>query len=189
MIETPKQPQLDPDATVVRPTIPRHVGAMQGPPQTGGRIIGGLRLVAPRIAAVFVFGVAASVTGDLLIRALGRALLSVPNGFSLLKVPDIFPYCIAPIVGCSAAFIAAFVVKKPGPRSIHLFLVVGLKFALLDGVIAILSLPSGTNAGSIVTLLLVIVYPLAVIPALLRFVPRPASDQAQALPVHALPAK
>jgi hypothetical protein len=38
-------------------------------------------------------------------------------------------------------------------------------------------MPSGTNAGSIITMIAVIFFPLLIIPALLRFVPRPAPYQ------------
>jgi hypothetical protein len=127
----------------------------------------------------------ASLAGALLIGALGKALLNVPSDFKQLEVPGIFPYAFAPVIGCSVAYAVAFVVKKPGPRSIHLFVTVGVKFALLDSLLAILDLPSSANAGSIATLLVVILYPLVIIPVLLRFVPRPNTAEMASVPATA----
>lgn len=167
--------------TVVRPL--HSDGALAASETSSrGRIAGGLRTAALPLATVFACAFAASLVGALAIRALGRALLSVPTNFEPLLVPHIFPYTFAPVVGCSVAFTVAFIVKKPGPRSLHLFLTVGAKFALIDALIAILSLPGSTSAGSIATLIAVILYPLLIIPALLRFVPRPGTADTRALP-------
>lgn len=161
---------------------PQGSGPQAGPEPRPGRIKAGLRQVAVRLGVVFVVGFAASIVGALAIRGLGRALLNVPNDFKPLMVPDIFPLTFAPIVGCTVGFIVAFVVKKPGPRSVHLFLTVGLKFILLDTAIAILSLPGSTSAGSIITMMLVIIFPLLILPVELRFVPRPGSNQTHSVP-------
>lgn len=160
--------------TVVRP-LHGHDTLAAGDTPSQGRIASGLRTAALPLAAVFACAFAASLAGALAIRALGRALLSVPANFEPLLVPHIFPYTFAPVIGCSVAFTVAFIVKKPGPRSLHLFLTVGAKFALIDALIAIISLPGSTGAGAIVTLIAVILYPLLIIPALLRFVPRPGA--------------
>jgi hypothetical protein len=168
-------------ATVVRPRAPEPE-QRPAPASRRDRIAYGLRVAGWRLPAVFVSGLAVSLAVGLGLGALGRAVLNVPSDFHQLKVPGIFPYAFPPIFGCTGGFIVAFIVKKPGRRSMHLFLTVGLKFALIDSLIAILGLPGSANAGSIVTLLAVILFPLLIMPALLRFVPRvgtPASEPAQ----------
>jgi len=160
-------------ATVVRPR-PSRDGSAPVDTSSRGRVAGGLREAALPLAAVFACAFLAAVAGALAIRTVGRAVLGVPDNFEPLLVPNIFPYAFAPVVGCSAAYIIFFIVKRPGPRSAHLFIAVGLKFILLDSLLAVLSLPNHTSLAAILTLLAVIAYPLLIIPALLRFVPRPA---------------
>jgi hypothetical protein len=155
-------------------------------PGSRGRIAQGLRRSALPLAAVAALGFVASIVGELGISGLGRAVLGVPSDFKALTAPDIFPYAFAPIVGCSLAFIAVFIVKKPGAHSAHLFLTVGLKFAVLDLLLALLAAGGSMSAGTIVTLVAVVLYPLLIIPALLRFVPRPGFDRIQPLAAAAV---
>lgn len=175
---TQTQTNKDVGATVVGPR-PSSVKGPQGTTSRRDRIVSGLRQAGVPLAAVFACGMVASLVCCLGIRELGRAILDVPHGFKPLAVPDIFPYTFAPIVGCSAAFVVAFIVKKPGPRSIHLFVTVGLKFAVLDGAIALLSLPGSTSAGSVITMVAIILFPLLIMPVQLRLIPRPGSTPLQ----------
>jgi hypothetical protein len=157
--------------TVVR-IRPQQQPAAVAEPGRRQQIAARVRRSGLPLVRTLVGGVVISLLGELAIGRFSHAVLGVSDSFKMLTPPDVVPVAFGPVVGCSVVFALVFMLKRPTARSKHLLVTAGIKFALLNGLIAFLTLSGPASAATIATVLVAVTYPILYIPALLRFVPR-----------------
>jgi putative flippase GtrA len=124
--------------------------------------------VAPRALGVtLIVGLIVALIVNLALRWLGQQLLDVPKG----APPNggLIPATVFPVVGnCFGCFMSW---RMPTRRSLRTFLGVGGFMTLVGVAISLAMVPSGANAGTLVTTAAIAVAPvLVIIPALLYLV-------------------
>jgi hypothetical protein len=124
------------------------------------------------LAATLVLGVLASVALGFGLRALGRALLDVPDALPALAAATLIPATVFPILGNCFGFYMSFY-RKPSHHSMSVFLAIGATMTLVGIAISATKLPATANAGSVTTTIAVSLAPaILIIPALLQLIRR-----------------
>ncbi|MCA1682973.1 MAG: hypothetical protein LC685_03120 [Actinobacteria bacterium] len=124
--------------------------------------------VAPRALGItLVLGLIVALAVNLALRWAGQQFLDVPPGAPPNK--GLIPATILPVVGnCFGCFMSW---RMPSRKSMRTFLGVGGFMTLVGVAISLAMVPSGANAGTLITTAAISVAPvLVIIPALLYLV-------------------